>query len=53
MPRKKEFTRVFHFRLTEELYAELKSKASQLGVGMSAIVRPGIEYAIKLARKES
>lgn len=48
-----KLTKRFEIRLDPKLYAELKSKAELLDVGMSAIVRPGIEYAIKLARKES
>jgi hypothetical protein len=48
-----KLTKRFEIRLDPELYAELKAKAASLGVGMSAIVRPGIQYAIKLARKEN
>jgi hypothetical protein len=40
----------FEIRLDPKLYAELKSKADLLGVDMSAIARPGIEYAIQNAR---
>jgi hypothetical protein len=40
----------FEIRLDPKLYAELKSKAEALGVDMSAIARPGIEYAIQNAR---
>jgi hypothetical protein len=40
----------FEIRLDPKLYAELKNKAESMGVDMSAIARPGIEYAIQNAR---
>lgn len=44
----------FEIRLDPKLYAELKSKAELLGVDMSVIARPGLEFAVRNARaKES
>ena len=40
----------FEIRLDPKLYADLKNKAEALGVDMSTIARPGIEYAVQTAR---
>jgi post-segregation antitoxin (ccd killing protein) len=47
-----KFVKRLEIRLEPKLFEELKNKAKDLGVSMSQIVRPGIDYAIRNARSK-